>query len=197
MIIFLEGLLSDKQPTRIELNVAGVGYEVLIPLSSYDRLPPPGEKVKILIHDHIREDQHLLFGFMTKAERRMFELLLGISGIGPKIALGALSGMSVRDLKLAVAEGDVKRISSISGIGKKTAERMVIELRDKLTEGEALEALAGDADHPADQRIRDAALALISLGYKQAEAQKMLQHIGSLLKPEHSVEDLVRLALTH
>ena len=96
-----------------------------------------------LIHDHLREDAHQLYGFVTEAERALFEMLLGISGIGPKTALSALSGLSVRDLKAAVVEGDIKRLSSISGIGKKTAERMVVELRHKLGEGEALEAVAG------------------------------------------------------
>ena len=135
MITFLEGTLVEKQPTRIVLAVHGVGYEVFIPLSSYDRLPEENAPCRILTHDHLREDAHLLYGFVTEAERGLFGMLLGISGIGPKTALSALSGLSVRDLKTAVVEGDVKRLSSISGIGKKTAERIVVELRHSLSAG--------------------------------------------------------------
>ena len=112
MIAFLDGEIDNKQPTRLLLNVGGVGYEVLIPLSSYDRLGKIGDRCRILIHDHIREDQHVLFGFMSESERKMFTLLLSISGIGPKLALSALSGMSVRELKIAIVDGDIKRISS-------------------------------------------------------------------------------------
>ena len=196
MITFLEGSLVEKTPTRIVLDVHGVGYEVFIPLSSFDRLPDENAPCKILTHDHVREDVHHLYGFVTAAERALFEMLLGISGIGPKTALSALSGLSVRDLKLAVVEGDIKRLSSIPGIGKKTAERIVVELRHKLSEGEALEAVAGAPEGgPADLRTRDAILALISLGYKQADAQKRIREILPGLKPKATVEDVVRAAL--
>lgn len=197
MITFLEGIIEDKQPTHAILNVGGVGYEVIISLSSYDRLPAVGEKVRILTHDHIREDDHLLFGFMTADERRVFTLLLGVSGIGPKTALSALSGMTVRELKVAIKDGDVKRLSSISGIGKKTAERMVVELRDKFGTGEMLAAAAaGQAISESDVRLRDAVLALVSLGYKRAEAQDMILRISSQPAMANAdVETLVRKAL--
>jgi len=196
MITFLEGTLAEKAPTRIVLDVHGVGYEVFIPLSSYDRLPGENTPCRVLIHDHLREDLHNLYGFITAAERSLFEMLLGISGIGPKTALSALSGLSVRDLKLAVVDGDVKRLSSISGIGKKTAERMVVELRHKMSAGDALEAVAGaEATGTMDLRTRDAILALISLGYKQADAQARVREILSGLKPSVTVEDVVRAAL--
>jgi Holliday junction DNA helicase RuvA len=194
MITFLSGVLVEKQPTRLVLEVYGVGYEIFIPLSSFDRLPAEGEPCKILTHDHLREDAHQLFGFITAAERDLFELLLGISGIGPKTALSALSGLSVRDLKQAVVEGDLKRLSSISGIGKKTAERIVVELRHKLSAGEALEAVTGSPE-THDLRTRDAILALISLGYKQADAQQRVRAILPKLKPATTVEDVVRAAL--
>jgi holliday junction DNA helicase RuvA len=175
MISFLNGNIVEKQPTRIVLDVGGVGYEVFIPLSSYDRLPAKGEVCRMLTHHHVREDAHLLFGFMTEDERRMFILLIGISGVGPKIALSALSGMSVRELKAAIVQGDVKRLSSISGIGRKIAERMVVELKDKISDGEALEAIAGSGAKPQeDMKMRDAVLALIALGYKQDESRKMV-----------------------
>lgn len=194
MITFLEGVLEEKQPGRAVVNVAGIGYEVHVPLSSFDRLPPAGAKARILIYHHITEVSQSLFGFATAEERRMFTLLLGVSGIGPKTAVSALSGLSVRELKTALVESDVKRLSSISGIGKKTAERIIVELRDKFSSGEALEALSGSEEMPTDSRLRDAALALISLGYKQADAQKMVKAAG--LDPTVSVEDLVRKALT-
>ena len=197
MITFLEGIIEDKQPTHVVLNVGGVGYEVIISLSSYDRLPGFGEKVRLLTHDHIREDAHQLFGFMTADERRVFTLLLGVSGIGPKIALSALSGMTVRELKVAIKDGDIKRLSAISGIGKKTAERMIVELRDKFGDGEILAAGAGG--HPeleSDIKLRDAVLALISLGYKRAEAQELVVRV--VRQPsmaDADVEAIVRKAL--
>lgn len=193
MIAFLDGKLDEKKPARAVLNVGGVGYEVLIPLSSYDKLPNTGENCRLLIHDHIREDAHELFGFATDAERSVFQLLISVSGIGPKLALGALSSLSTRELKLAISGGDTARLSSISGIGKKTASRLVIELRDKISAGDALEAQAGVGEQ--DVRLRDSVLALISLGHKQAEAQDMLTRILPNLAAEMTVEDIVRLSL--
>lgn len=196
MITFLEGVLEDKQPTRIVLNVGGVGYEVFIPLSSYDRLGALKATCRVLTYHQVREDAQVLYGFVSAGERRMFELLLTISGIGPKIALSALSGMSVRELKAAVADNDVKRLNAISGIGRKTAERMVIELRDKLSEGDALEALSGsDTSGPQDLRMRDSVLALIQLGYKQADAQKMVRHVFAEDVGDAHVEEIVRRSL--
>ena len=198
MITFLEGIIEEKEPTHVILNVGGVGYEVVISLSSYDRLPAQGLMVRLLTHDHIREDEHRLFGFMTADERRVFTLLLGVSGIGPKIALSALSGMTVREIKVAIKDGDVKRLSSISGIGKKTAERMVIELRDKFGAGEILAASAtGGLNTESDVKLRDAVLALISLGYKRNEAQELvLRVVNQPNMATATVEDIVRKSLT-
>ena len=196
MITFLEGIIEDKQPTHLVLNVGGVGYEVIISLNSYDRLPAAGDKARVLIHDHIREDAHVLFGFMTEDERRVFGLLLSVSGIGPKTALSVLSGMSVREVKVAIKDGDVKRLSSISGIGKKTAERMVVELRDKFTSGEILLASSGQSLTDSDVRLRDAVLALVSLGYKRGDAQDLV--LKASAQPSMNgadVETLVRKAL--
>lgn len=195
MISFLEGMLVTKDPTRVVLNVGGVGYEVFIPLSSYDRLPAPGSSCRILTYYHVREDVHALYGFLSEEERRMFMLLLTVSGVGPKLALTALSGLSIRDLKAAIVRRDVKRLSTISGIGKKTAERMVVDLADKISAGEAMEAVGGGEAAPADTRLRDAILALIALDYKQAEAQKMVQAAITSLPAEASVEEIVRKAL--
>jgi len=197
MITFLKGILADKQPTRVILDVGGVGYEVHIPLSSYDRLPAKFKECQILTHDYVREDTHQLFGFMTEQERTMFTLLLGVSGIGPRIAMGALSGLSVRELISAISGGDVKRVSSISGLGKKTAERLIVDLRDKLSKGDVLAASApGDEQDTDDQRLRDATLALISLGYKEMQAQKMTSAVVQRHKDDNwTVEDIIRQAL--
>ena len=194
MITFLDGILEEKQPARVVMNVGGVGYQVAVPLSSFDQLPAEGEKSRLLIYHHITDSSQALFGFASDEERRMFTLLLGVNGIGPKIAVSALSGLSVRELKTALVESDVKRISSISGIGKKTAERVIVELRDKFTTGETLEALAGADAEPGDTRLRDAALALVSLGYKQDDAQKMVKKFAG--EPDASVEEIIRKALT-
>ncbi len=197
MITFLRGSLVEKHPTRVVLEVAGVGYEVLIPLSSYERLPGTGQEALILTIDHVREDAHILFGFMTEAERGLFLMLVGVSGIGPKLALGALSGMTVRDFKAAVVEGNVKRISSISGIGAKTAERIVVELRHKISAGEALEALHGMAeDEPVSGILQDAWMALVALGYKQEDARKMVMRVTKTHPATTRVEDFIKLALS-
>ena len=195
MITFIRGILAEKTPASAIVDVQGIGYEIHIPISSYERLPSPGEEVCLLTVHHVREDAEQLFGFATEEERHLFRVMLGITGIGPRLALGALSGLSVREITAAVAENDVKRLSSISGIGKKTAERMVIELRDKLDAGTLMEASA-EPGSPDDQRIRDTILALVSLGYKQEDAAKMLRSITGTIRPEHTVEDLIRLALT-
>ena len=197
MITYLNGTIAEKQPTRVVLDVGGVGYELLVPLSSCDNMPATGEECKLLTYDYVREDQHVLFGFATERERRMFTMLLSISGIGPKLALGALSGMSVRELNGAVATGDAARISSISGIGKKTAERIVIELRDKLSATDAFEAIAGaDASPKDDLMVRDAITALVSLGYKQNNARKMVKRVLDHDPDVTDVEEAIRRALS-
>ena len=196
MITFLEGKLDEKQLGRVVMDIGGVGYEVSIPLSSYDRLPPEGELCRILTYHHITDADQRLFGFCTEDEREMFSRLLTISGIGPKLAISVLSGLPVRELKSALINGDIKRISSISGIGKKTAERIVVELRDKFSQGEQLDAFAADEGLPGDHRLRDAALALGALGHKPDDAAKMVKGVAKQLKPETTVEDLIRMALT-
>lgn len=197
MITFLEGVLEEKQPTRAVLNAGGVGYEVFIPLSSYDRLPGEGARCRLLIHEHLREDAHVLYGFATADERDLFERLTAISNIGPKTALSALSGLTPRNLKAAVAAGDLARLSSISGIGKKTAERIVVELRHKLREEELVEAAAGVAGAPEQEgKRRDAALALAALGYKAADARQAVQSVPAAELEKFTVEQIIRRVLT-
>src|ERR1700741_2031894 len=145
MITFLDGKLAAALPTQAIVDVGGVGYEISIPLSSYDKLPPVGESLRILTHFHVREDAHLLYGFMTAAERDLFRLLVNnVSGIGPKLALAVLSGMSVERFKAAVVNADIASLSKISGLGKKTAERIVLELKDKLGVVAAWEAASSE-----------------------------------------------------
>lgn len=197
MIVFLDGVLEEKEPTRVVVAVGGVGYEASIPLSSYDRLPAIGQRVRLLTVPVVREDAHLLFGFMTTDERSAFLLLTSVNGIGPKLGLAVLSGLPVRDLKAAIAAGDVKRLSGISGIGKKTAERLILEMRDKLGKGDLMEALTGGtAPGPADAKLRDALLALISLGYKQADAQRMVRDVAAQITLETTLEEILRKVLS-
>ncbi|MGZ5005146.1 MAG: Holliday junction branch migration protein RuvA [Chthoniobacterales bacterium] len=197
MITFLDGKLASALPTQATIDVGGVGYEVLIPLSSYDRLPPVGQPVHVLTHLHVREDAHLLFGFMTAAERDLFRLLVNnVSGIGPKLALAVLSGMSVNNFKNAVVNGDIALLSKISGVGKKTAERMVLELKDKLGVAAAWEAAsAAHAPTAEETQANEAVLALIALGYKQVDAHKTVRDVQSAQPEIKSAEELVKSAL--
>lgn len=197
MITFLAGKLAAALPTQATLDVNGVGYEVLIPLSSYDRLPAVGQAVQILTHLHVREDAHILYGFMSGAERDLFRLLVNnVSGIGPKLALAVLSGMSVGNFKNAVVNGDIALLSKISGLGKKTAERIVLELKDKLGVAAAWEvASAAHAPTAEESQANEAVLALIALGYKQVDAHKTVRELQAKQPEVKSAEELVKLAL--
>ncbi len=197
MITFLRGILTDSLPTQVTVEVNGVGYEVLIPLSSFDKLPAAGNPVKLLTHLAIREDAQVLYGFMTAPERDLFRLLINtVSGIGPKIALNLLSGMSVTSFRGAVAQADVKALSQISGVGRKTAERIIVELRDKVGAAGAWEASSAQHGLPAEQqKTNDAILALLALGYKQPEAQEVVRAAQAVLGAQATVEDLVRASL--
>jgi Holliday junction DNA helicase RuvA len=197
MISVLHGQIIDALPTQLVVDVHGVGYEVLIPLSSFDKLPPAGQEVKLLTHLAVREDAHVLYGFMTAAERDLFRLLINtVSGIGPKIALNVLSGMSVTAFRGAVAGGDVKALSQISGVGRKTAERIVVELKDKIGAAATWEAASAERGlSPADQKINDAVLALMALGFKQVEAHETVRGVAAVLGAGATVEDLVRACL--
>ena len=197
MITFLAGKLVAALPTQAIVDVNGVGYEVLIPLSSYDRLPVIGQPVHVLTHLHVREDAHILFGFMSAAERDLFRLLVNnVSGIGPKLALAVLSGMSVSNFKSAVVNGDVASLSKISGLGKKTAERIVLELKDKLGVAAAWEvASAAHAPSAEATQANEAVLALIALGYKQVDAHKTVRDLQEKQPEITTAEELVKLAL--
>src|SRR5262249_11601905 len=196
MITFLDGKLISALPTQAIIDVGGVGYEVFIPLSSYDKLPAVGQPIRILTHLAVREDAHVLYGFMTAAERDLFRLLVNtVSGIGPKLALAVLSGMSVTSFKAAVVNSDVPAISRISGLGKKKAERIVLELKDKVGGGAAWgETNAAHGPTPEQEQANEAVLALIALGYRQVDAHKAVHDLQQKGEAK-STEELVKLAL--
>jgi len=198
MITFLDGTLAESLPNRLVIDVNGVGYEVLVPLSSSTHLPDIGGRLRILTHLHVREDAQILYGFQTAEERDLFRLLINrVSGVGPALAMAILSGMSVPDFKTAVVQKDIPRLSSIKGLGKKTAERVVLELKDKLGVAEVWEASQAAGVSLQHTNRNDAILALISLGYKQVEAQKALQKLVDVgeLDDDSGVDDYVRAAL--
>jgi Holliday junction DNA helicase RuvA len=197
MITFLQGKLVEALPTQVVVDVNGIGYEALIPLSSFDKLPSPGETVKLLTQLVVREDAHILYGFASAAERDLFRLLVNsVSGIGPKTALNILSGISVPAFRGAVAGGDVKALSQISGVGKKTAERIIVELRDKIGVAGVWEAVSAQRSlSPEDQKLNDAMLALMALGFKQIDAHDAVRRAQSILGAKATVEDLVRACL--
>ena len=200
MITFLQGKLVEALPTQVVVDVNGVGYEALIPLSSFDKLPQPGETVKLLTQLVVREDAHILYGFASAAERDLFRLLVNsVSGIGPKTALNILSGISVTAFRGAVAGGDAKALSQISGVGKKTAERIIVELRDKIGPASAgwEAASARRALSPEDQKLNDAVLALMALGFRQIDAHDAVRAASrnAGLGAKATVEDLVRACL--
>ena len=194
MISFIKGTVCEKTPATVVLDVGGVGYEFVIPLSTYDAIPPEGGTMKLLAHEIIREDAHILYGFATAAERDIFRLLQNVSGIGPKTAVGALSGMTVRELRSALAERDTKRLARISGIGKKTAERIVVELSDKVS---PLETFATtEKESQLSTIYRDAILALTQLGQAQDAVVKTVREISKSPTPPKTAEEVIKLALT-
>jgi len=174
MIGFLRGRIADKQPNKLIVDVQGVGYEVHVPLSTFYDAGDEGADIKLRIYTHVREDSLQLYGFLTELERQLFERLIGISGIGPKLAIAVLSGMDPRDLLTCVQRGDVARLTAIPGVGKKTSERIVLELKDRLAQ------IAGGAPvdaAPADgaERVRNDLLsALQNLGYHRPQAEKAI-----------------------
>ena len=197
MISFLQGKLAEALPTQVVIDVNGVGYEMFIPLSSFDKLPQPGSQVKLLTHLAVRDDAHVLYGFMTETERVLFRLLIRhVSGIGPKIALNVLSGTTPASFRAAVASGDVKVLSGVSGVGKKTAERIVVELKDKLGDETAFDSASGAPMSADEQKISDAASALIALGSKPKDAQEAVRGAVAILGPDAPVDAIVRAALS-
>ena len=172
MIAFLRGRLLDKHPNRLVVDVQGVGYEVHVPLSTFYRMPETGGDVSLRVHTHVREDAISLFGFASLLELQIFERLIAISGIGPKLALAVLSGIEAAELVVAVQRGDIARLTAIPGIGKKTAERIGLELKDRLPAVVAVGAQAAAGATDRDDLRADLLSALLNLGYHRTFAEK-------------------------
>ncbi len=185
MIGRIHGTLAEKSPPRIVVMSHGVGYEIDVPMSTFYHLPRTGDEVQLLTHMVVREDAHLLYGFLTNAERTAFRQLLRISGVGPKVALAVLSGLSVDDLAAAVAAQDAARLTKVPGIGAKTAERLVLELRDKLP------LAVGTERTQASAANTDVVTALLALGYNDREAQAAVKSLA----PDVTLADGIRAAL--
>ncbi len=176
MIAFLRGRVVDKQPNRVIVDIQGVGYDVHVPLSTFYEIGDEGADVALRVHTHVREDALQLYGFLTDLERQLFERLISISGIGPKLAIVVLSGMEPRDLVAAVQRADVARLTGIPGVGKKTAERIVLELKDRLAPIAVSGAAGAAAAPPPADRLRgDLLSALQNLGYHRPQAEKAVE----------------------
>ena len=194
MIAYIRGALVEKEPTRAVIEAGGVGYEFLVPLSTYEKLPRTGLETKLLAYHCVREDDEILFGFATDDEKAMFAKLTSVSGVGPKIALAILSGSSIAELAMSIAGGDFKRISAIKGVGKKTAEKICVELKDKVSEF-AFAGRDGGPGRAAPPVVRDAALALRALGFNEETSSKMVADVLAKDPDADSVEKVVKMAL--
>jgi Holliday junction DNA helicase RuvA len=194
MIAVLRGSISEKTPSRVIVDVAGVGYDVLVPLSTFYVLGEPGAAVTLRIHTHVREDVIALYGFMTRLEQELFERLIAINGVGPKLALAVLSGIEPAELIRAIRTQDVARLTRIPGVGKKTAERIGLELKDRLPPGLQPAEPAPAASTPADQLRDDLLSALVNLGYQRPVAEKAAEKVLQA-QPEARFEAALKDAL--
>jgi Holliday junction DNA helicase RuvA len=205
MIGYLAGVLREKTPSRVVVDVAGVGYEVFIPLSTFTELPDDGKTVALRVYTHVRDDAIVLYGFHSARERSAFELLIRTSGIGPKLALNILSGMEPHRLLGAVATGDIEALRRVPGVGLKTAERIVVELRERAAKL-ALESGGGAGERrartspeaaadPASELQEQALSALLNLGYTRSQAERVVEEAASELGADLALESLLRCAL--
>lgn len=196
MIGRLQGVIVEKQAPELLLDVNGVGYEIMAPISTFAMLGAIGSPATLYTHLSIREDAHQLYGFSDKNQRTLFRTLIKVSGVGPKMALAILSGMDVKAFAICVHNEDIAALTKLPGVGKKTAERLIVEMRDRLTEWEAPAPLwaAADSSEKAstDAMLREAEGALVALGYKPQDAAKMLNKVAAQAR---SPEDMIRLAL--
>ena len=196
MIAYIRGVLAEKDPTRVVIEAAGVGYELLIPLSTYEALPREGAETKLLTYHCVREDDEILFGFASEQEREMFAKLTSVSGVGPKIAIAILSGSSLSELALAISTSDSKRISSIKGVGKKTAEKICVELRDKVSMLQA-QALGSGLSPQKQGVVADTVSALRALGFNEETCSKMAADVFAKHPEVDDAEKAIRLALAN
>ena len=195
MIAFIRGTLIEKEPTRAVIEAGGVGYELLVPLSTYEKLPRTGFEAKLFAYHCVREDDEILFGFATDNEKAMFAKLTSVSGVGPKIALAILSGSSIAELAMSIAGGDFKRISAIKGVGKKPAEKICVELKDKVSEF-AFAGRDGGPGRAAPPVMRDAVAALRALGFNEETSSKMVAEVLAKNPEIDSIEKIIKLSLS-
>lgn len=198
MYAYISGKLVEKRPTKVVLDVQGIGYFLNIPTSTFESLPDAGESTKLFTYHHVREDAIQLFGFTSNEERKVFEVMLAVSGIGPKLALAALSSMSPSQLRDHVVNGETAVLTAIPGVGRKTAERLIVELRDRFADMELLERGSTPANVDADERRAarsDALAALESLGFSRASAEKNLRKVLKSHPDLRAAEEMIRLAL--
>jgi holliday junction DNA helicase RuvA len=194
VIAHLRGRISEKHPNRVIVDVNGVGYDVFVPLSTFYSLGDAGSDTVLRIHTHVREDALLLYGFATLLEQELFERLIGVSGIGPKVALGVLSGIEPPELIRAVERGDVARLTAIPGVGKKTSERIVLELKDRLPRAQAAAVLSGETGPIPAALQDDVVSALVNLGYHRPLAEKAAA-AAVKMAPDASFERTLKQAL--
>lgn len=194
LIAYLEGILSEKKPVSAIIDVNGVGYSTFIPVSTYNSLPEVGSKIRLLTHTYVREDAFVLYGFASSEEKETFELLLGVNGIGPKSALAVLSSVQIDEFQRCILEEDLIVLTKISGIGKKTAQRLVMELKEKLQKIAVFPHVPSKSGH-SPEIYKQALSALLSLGYDRSEAKSALQKVFSGTK-KLSAEELVKEALS-
>ncbi len=195
MIARLQGVLLEKQPPKLLLDVRGVGYEVEAPMTTFYQLPVTGESIVLHTHMVVREDAHLLFGFYTLAERALFRSLIKINGVGPKLALTILSGVSAEEFRRSILENDTRSLTALPGVGKKTAERLIVELRDRMTNDKTAilpGVVAASAQTMPESPVGDAVSALIALGYKPQEASRMVRAVAA---DGMQVEAIIKAAL--
>lgn len=198
MIASLSGLVEEKRADEVVVDVNGVGYRVFVSLRSQARLPPEGQKVKLRVQTIVREDALDLYGFMTAAEEQLFVMLTSVSHVGPKLAMNVLSGLEPGELAHAIGSGDVARLTKLHGVGRKTAERLVVELKDKMQPllVAPLSAVAANAGgEPAPERRSDLIAALVNLGYKPAQAEKAAEQAEQRSGADAPLEALIREAL--
>ncbi len=196
MIEAIRGKLLAKEPMYVRVDVNGIGYGVHVPVSTYERLGQPGSEVQLYTYLHVREELLQLYGFHEARQRGLFAMLLSVSGVGPRIALGILSVLSVDEFRRAIKSDDVRVLTSIPGVGKKTAQRVVLELRERLPAGVAREEETG-AGPPRGQLESEAVAALISLGSRSTEAARAVREAREQLGSEARLEDIVKFALKH
>lgn len=197
MIAYLEGKLIEKNPTYLILEVNGVGYSVYIPVSSYADIGEIGQTVKVLTYQYVREDELKLYGFSSHQEKELFVLLISVNGVGPRLALGILSSISVEDFQRSVLVEDLDVLIHISGVGKKMAQRLIVELKEKLGKVDLGVEKGMEVEERIDVPVDEAVLALVSLGYNKLDARKAVQKVNSESEESLPIEELIKRALKY